>query len=192
VAVEDIPSRRGIAGTVFVHKIVGAKAAGGGSLEKIKAVADKVVANVRTMGVALQPCTVPAAGKPSCELEETEMETGIGSHGEAGIEKKEINSADEIAIELTDKILEDIALDAKDEVAVMVNGLGATPEMELFIVNAKVQEKLKEKGINVYKTFVGEYMTALEMAGCSISLLKLDDELKTLLDQEANAPAFRS
>jgi len=192
VAVEDIPSRRGIAGTIFVHKMVGAKAAKGGSLSEIKAVADKVVANVRSMGVALHPCTVPAAGKPSFELEENEMEIGIGIHGEPGIEKKKITSADEIAIELTDKILADIALDAKDEVAVMVNGLGATPEMELFIVNAKVQEILKEKGINVYKTFVGEYMTALEMAGCSISLLKLDDELKALLDQEANSQAFRS
>lgn len=192
VAVDDIPSRRGIAGTIFVHKIVGAKAASGGSLDEIEAVADKAVANVRSMGVALHPCIVPAAGKPSFVLEANEMEIGIGIHGEPGIEKKTITSADEIAIELTDKILADIRLDVNDEIAVLINGLGATPEMELYIVNAKVQEILKEKGIHVYKTFVGEYMTSLEMAGCSVSILKLDDELKALLDQEANAPAFRS
>lgn len=192
VAVEDIPSRRGIAGTIFVHKIVGAKAANGASLTEVKAVADKVVANVRSMGVAISPCTVPAAGKPSFKLQENEMEIGIGIHGEPGIEKKKIVSADEIATELTEKLLADIALTSNDDVAVLVNGLGATPEMELFIVNGKVQEILKKKGINVYKTIVGEYMTALEMGGCSITLLKLDDELKELLDAEANSPAYRS
>lgn len=138
VAVDDIPSRRGIAGTIFVHKIVGAKAASGGSLDEIEAVADKAVANVRSMGVALHPCIVPAAGKPSFVLEANEMEIGIGIHGEPGIEKKTITSADEIAIELTDKILADIRLDVNDEIAVLINGLGATPEMELYIVNAKV------------------------------------------------------
>src|SRR5690625_5824929 len=117
VAVEEIPSRRGIAGTIFVHKMVGAKAAKGGSLSEIKAVADKVVANVRSMGVALHPCTVPAAGKPSFELEENEMEIGIGIHGEPGIEKKKITSADESAIELTDKIVVDIVIDDKYKVA---------------------------------------------------------------------------
>lgn len=138
VAVDDIPSRRGIAGTIFVHKIVGAKAASGGSLDEIEAVADKAVANVRSMGVALHPCIVPAAGKPSFVLEANEMEIGIGIHGEPGIEKKTITSADEIAIELTEKILAGIRLDVNDEIAVLINGLGATPEMELYIVNAKV------------------------------------------------------
>lgn len=195
VAVEDssfTSGRRGIAGTVFVHKIAGAKAERGASLDEVKQTAEKVVANVRSMGVALSSGTVPAAGKPGFVLADDEMEVGIGIHGEPGIERKKIGSADEIASELTEKILGDMELANNDEVAVMVNGLGSTPEMELYIVNAKVQEILVEKGIKVHKTFVGEYMTSLEMAGCSITLLKLDDELTELLDAESNAPAFRS
>ncbi|ASK62602.1 dihydroxyacetone kinase subunit DhaK [Virgibacillus phasianinus] len=195
VAVEDssfTSGRRGIAGTVFVHKIAGAKAEQGASLQDVKQTAQKVVANVRSMGVALSSCTVPAAGKPSFELADDEMEIGIGIHGEPGIERKQIGSADDIAAELTKKILEDNKLTKNDDVAVMVNGLGSTPEMELYIVNGKVQELLAEKGINVYKTFVGEYMTSLEMAGCSVTFLKLDHELKELLDAESNAPAFRA
>lgn len=141
------------------------------------------------MGMALSPCTVPAAGKPSFELGDDEVEIGIGIHGEPGIKRKEITCADDIAKELTQKILEDIDY-SSSEVAVMVNGLGSTPEMELFIVNAKVNQILQEKGIRVYKTFVGEYMTSLEMAGCSVSLLKLDEELKALLDTVSNTPAF--
>lgn len=142
------------------------------------------------MGMALTPCTVPAAGTPSFQLDENEMEIGIGIHGEAGIERKVISTADDVAAELTGKILEDF--DFTGDVAVMVNGLGSTPEMELYIVNKKVQAILAEKGLNVYKTFVGEYMTSLEMAGCSVTLLNLDDELKELLDVASDAPAFRS
>jgi phosphoenolpyruvate---glycerone phosphotransferase subunit DhaK len=193
VAVEDssfTTGRRGIAGTVFVHKIVGAKATQGATLEEVKAVADKVVANVRSIGMALTPCTVPAAGKPSFELQENEMEVGIGIHGEPGIKRSEITTAHEIAAELTEKVLEDMKLASGDEVAVMVNGLGATPEMELYIVNKEVNNILTEKGIKIYDTFVGEYMTSLEMAGCSVTLLKVDDELKSLLDAESKAPAF--
>ncbi|MGE8203110.1 dihydroxyacetone kinase subunit DhaK [Heyndrickxia sp. NPDC080065] len=194
VAVEDssfTTGRRGIAGTVFVHKIVGAKAETGASLQELKSIADKAVKNVRSMGMALSPCTVPAAGSPSFELDDSEMEIGMGIHGEPGIEKKQIASADEITQELTGKILDDMELRTGDEVAVMINGLGSTPEMELYIVNGKVHEILSNKGIKVYETFVGEYMTSLEMAGCSITLLKLDDELKELLDAESEAPAFR-
>lgn len=194
VAVEDstyTTGRRGIAGTVFVHKIAGAKAEQGASLAEIKAVAEKVVNNVRSMGMALTPCTVPAAGKPGFELGENEMEVGIGIHGEPGIERKPIATADEIAETLTSHILEDMEFKENDEVAVMINGMGATPEMELFIVNRKVQQLLKEKGINVHETFVGNYMTSLEMAGCSVTLLKLDEELKELLAAPANTPAFK-
>ena len=194
VAVEDssfTTGRRGIAGTIFVHKIAGAKAEQGAALDEVKSVAEKVVANVRSMGMALTPCTVPAAGKPSFELKENEMEIGIGIHGESGIERKAISTADEIASELVNKILEDRIHENGDEVAVMINGLGSTPEMELYVVNSKVNEILIEKGIHVYKTFVGEYMTALEMAGFSVTLLKLDDELKSLLDFGSEAPAFR-
>ncbi|MFS0674049.1 dihydroxyacetone kinase subunit DhaK [Ornithinibacillus sp. 179-J 7C1 HS] len=192
VAVEDssfTTGRRGIAGTIFVHKLAGAKAESGANIEEVKAVADKVVANVRSMGMALTPCTVPAAGKPSFELADDEMEIGMGIHGEPGINRSPIATADEIATTLIEKILEDYNFSS--EVAVLVNGLGATPEMELYILNKKVHELLAEKGISVYKTFVGEYMTSLEMAGCSVSLLKLDDELKELLDAESLAPAFR-
>ncbi|GGF30385.1 dihydroxyacetone kinase subunit DhaK [Halobacillus andaensis] len=194
VAVEDssfTTGRRGIAGTIFVHKIAGAKAAAGGSIEEVKSVAEKVVANVRSMGMALTPCTVPAAGKPSFTLEENEMEIGTGIHGEPGIERKPIASASAIAEELTDKILEDIKFNSGDDVAVMINGMGATPEMELYILNKKVNQMLTDRGLTIHKTFVGDYMTSLEMAGCSITLLKLDDELKTLLDAESSAPAFR-
>ncbi len=193
VAVEDssfTTGRRGIAGTVFVHKITGAIAEQGGSLQEVKAVAEKVVENVRSMGMALTSCVVPAAGKPSFQLDDDEMEIGIGIHGEPGIERKEMATAHAIAKELTEKVLNDRDFSGSD-VAVMVNGLGATPEMELFIVNKSVQEILKEKGIKVYKTYVGEYMTSLEMAGCSVSLLKLDDEIKSLLNAESSAPAFR-
>ncbi|WP_173915514.1 dihydroxyacetone kinase subunit DhaK [Halobacillus sp. Marseille-Q1614] len=193
VAVEDssfTTGRRGIAGTVFVHKIAGAKAAAGGSLEEVKNVAEKVVANVRSMGMALTPCTVPAAGKPSFSLQENEMEIGIGIHGEPGIEKKQISTADEIAEELTEKILNDISWHKNDEAAVMINGMGGTPEMELYILNKKVNQILTERGIHIHKTFIGNYMTSLEMAGCSVTLLKLDDELKPLLASEAITLAF--
>lgn len=194
VAVEDstyTTGRRGIAGTVFVHKIVGAKAEEGAPLGEIKRVAEKVVKNVRSMGMAISPCTVPAAGKPGFELGENEMEVGIGIHGEPGIARKPIATADEIARTLTAHILDDIKIASGDEVAVMVNGMGATPIMELYIVNRKVQQILQEKEIRVYDTFVGNYMTSLEMAGCSVTILKLDDELKELLGREADTPALK-
>ncbi|BDR75973.1 dihydroxyacetone kinase subunit DhaK [Clostridium tetani] len=194
VAVEDstyTTGRRGIAGTIFIHKIAGAKAEKGASLEEVKSVAEKVISNVKSMGVALTPCTVPAAAKPSFTLEENEMEIGIGIHGEPGTHREELKSADEITEHLVNKILDDIKIDKGEEVAIMVNGLGSTPLMELFIVNKKVHQMLEDKGIKVYETFVGEYMTSLEMAGCSVTLLKLDEELKDLLDANADTPAMK-
>ncbi|MDP4084816.1 MAG: dihydroxyacetone kinase subunit DhaK [Bacillota bacterium] len=194
VAVENstyTTGRRGIAGTVFVHKITGAVAETGASLEEVEAVANKVIQNVRTMGMALTPCTVPAAGKPSFTIGETEMEIGMGIHGEPGIERSEIQSADEITEALLTKVLDDLNLEENSEVAVLINGLGATPLLELYIVNNKVSQILKEKNIHVHETFIGEYMTSIEMAGCSISLLKLDEQLKELLDASANTAAFR-
>ncbi len=184
VAVENSTwtiGRRGIAGTIFVHKIAGAKAEQGADLAAVKAAAEKVIANTRSMGMALSPCTVPAAGKPSFELAENEMEIGMGIHGEPGTHREAIKPADDIAQELVDKILAEKIYNSGDEVAVMINGLGATPLMELYIVSKKVQSILQEKGIKMVKTYVGNYMTSLEMAGCSITLLKLDDELKELL-----------
>ena len=194
VAVKDslyTVGRRGVAGTVFVHKIAGAKAETGASLDEVQAVAQKVIDNVRTMGAAIRPCTVPAAGKPGFELAEDEMEIGIGIHGEPGTYRDKIKTADEITTLLMDKILADIDYTGS-EVAVMVNGSGATPLMELFIINNKVADILAEKGIKVYKTLVGEYMTSIEMEGFSISVLRLDDELKTLLDAKADTPAFKA
>lgn len=193
VAVENSTytiGRRGIAGTVLVHKIAGAKAEAGGSLEEVKAVAEKVIANVRSMGMALSPCTVPAAGKPSFELDEKEVEIGMGIHGEPGTHREELKTADETTTHLVDKILaEDLVKDG-DEVAVLVNGLGATPLMELYVVNRKVAEILAGKGIKTVKTMVGNYMTSLEMAGYSVSILKLDAETKELLLAPTDTPAL--
>ncbi len=193
VAVKDslyTIGRRGVAGTVFVHKIAGAKAEQGASLDEVQAVAQKVIDNVRTMGAAITPCTVPAAGKPGFELGEDEMEVGIGIHGEPGTHREKVRPADEVTGHLLDQILGDIDY-VGHEVAVMVNGSGATPLMELFIINNHVSDVLAEKGVKVYKTFVGEYMTSIEMQGFSISLLRLDDEMKQLLDAPANTPAWK-
>ena len=193
VAVKDslyTVGRRGVAGTVFVHKIAGAKAETGATLEEVQAVAQKAIDNVRTMGMAIEPCTVPASGKPGFELTDQEMEVGIGIHGEPGTHREALRPADEIVDMLLEKILADIDYSGR-EVAVLINGSGATPLMELYIVNNHVHDVLTQKGIRVYKTFVGNYMTSIEMAGFSISLLRLDEELKNLLDAPADTPAFK-
>lgn len=193
VAVKDslyTVGRRGVAGTIFVHKIAGALAEAGGTLDEVQAVAQKVIDNVRTMGAAIEPCTVPAAGKPGFELSDDEMEVGIGIHGEPGTHRESMKTADEIVDMLLAQILADIDYTGS-EVAVMINGAGATPLMELFIINNHVADVLADKGIKVYKTMVGEYMTSIEMQGFSISLLRLDDELKKLLDAPADTPAWR-
>ena len=182
--------RRGIAGTVFVHKCAGAKAEQGASLAEVKAVAEKVVANVRSMGMAMSSCTLPGVGHPSFTLAEDEIEIGMGIHGEPGINRQKIVSAKELAEILVGKVLADYDYEGS-EVALMVNGLGGTPLMELYILNKEVQEILAAKNIKVYRTFVGNYMTSLEMAGASVTLLKLDDELKELIDVPSKAPAFR-
>ena len=192
VAVKDslyTIGRRGVAGTVFVHKIAGALAEEGASLEQVEAMAKRVIDNVRTMGAAIAPCTVPAAGTPGFTLSEEEMEVGIGIHGEPGTHREPIRKADEVADLLLEQILADIDYSGS-EVAVLVNGAGGTPLMELYIVNNRVADVLAEKGIKVYRTFVGEYMTSLEMQGFSISLLRLDGEMKRLLDAPADTPAW--
>ena len=194
VAVQDslyTTGRRGVAGTIFVHKIAGARAEQGASLEEVQAVAEKVIANVRTMGAAITPCTVPAAGKPGFELPEDEMEVGIGIHGEPGTHREKLAPADAIVDHLLEKILADIDYSGS-EVAVLINGSGATPLMELYIINNHVADVLAARGIRVYKTLVGNYMTSIEMAGFSISLLRLDEELKALLDAPADTPAYKS
>jgi len=193
VAVENstwTTGRRGIAGTIFVHKLAGACAEAGGSLADVKAVAEKVIANVRSMGMAIEACTVPAAGKKSFDLAEDEIEIGIGIHGEPGTHREKISTVNGISDQLLDKILAEGIYNDGDEVAVMVNGMGGTPLMELYIANKHISEVLAGKGIKVYKTLVGNYMTSLDMEGFSITLLKLDDDMKKLLDAPADTPAF--
>ena len=182
--------RRGIAGTVLIHKLAGAKAEEGASLAEVKATAEKVIANVRTMGVALTPSIVPEAGKPNFTLADDEIEIGLGIHGEPGVKRGKLMTADEITDVLLDKVLNDNVDYKGSDVLVLVNGLGATPLMELFVVNNRINDVLKEKGVKIYKTLVGNYMTSIEMAGFSITLLKLDDELKKLADAPANTPAL--
>ena len=194
VAVENstwTTGRRGIAGTVFVHKIAGACAETGAELAEVKRVAEKVIANVRSMGMSVSPCTVPAVGKPSFELAEDEVEIGIGIHGEPGTHREKISSAAATVDTLVGKILDEGIYGEGDEVAVMVNGMGATPLSELFIANLRVKEILDEKKIRIAKTEVGNFMTSLDMAGFSVTLLKLDDELKGFLNAPADTPAFK-
>lgn len=194
VAVKDslfTVGRRGVAGTVFVHKIAGAMAETGASLDEVQAVAQKVIDNVRTMGAATLPSTIPASGKPGFELAEDEMEVGIGIHGEPGTHREKMMTANEITDHLLEKILADIDYSGS-EVAVMINGSGSTPLMELYIINNRVADVLAEKGIKVVETFVGEYMTSIDMAGFSISVLKLDDQLKELLAAKADTPAMKA
>ena len=193
VAVENstwTTGRRGIAGTVFVHKIAGAAAESGLELEDVKRVAEKVIANVRSMGMAVNACTVPAAGKPSFDLADDEIEIGIGIHGEPGTHREKISTVNNIADKLLEKIFAEGIYNAGDKVAVMINGMGGTPLMELFVANKHVKNVLDSKGINVAKTLVGNYMTSLDMEGFSITLLKLDDELAKFLNAPADTPAF--
>ena len=178
--------RRGIAGIFFAYKIAGAKADTMASLDEVKEIADRVAVNTCTMGVALSPCTIPAAGKPTFTIGDDEMEIGMGIHGEKGIERTKLKTADEVAAIMAEKAINDLPFKAGDEVAVLINGLGATAPEELYILNNKVHDILADKKITVFRTFVGEYATSMEMAGASLSLLKLDDEMKKLL----LAPAF--
>ncbi len=184
-------TRRGVAGIFFVYKCAGAAAAEMMSLPEVKRIAEKVCENVRTMGVALSPCTVPRVGRPSFELGENEMEIGMGIHGEPGIRRGKLLSADAIVDEMLKPIIDDIPYTAGDEVAVLINGLGATPLEEQYIMYRRVSQILKEKDISVYRAFVGEYATSMEMAGASITLFRLDAELKRLLAAPANTPFFK-
>lgn len=187
---EEGTGRRGIAGTVFVHKIAGAKAEQGASLAEVKAAAEKAIRNIRTMGVAMTPCILPAVGRPGFQIADDEIEIGMGIHGEKGIETTKIKTAKEIAEILVGRILDDYDY-SNSEVAVLVNGLGGTPLMELYILNMEVQKILEEKRIKVYRTFVGNYCTSIDMTGASITLMKLDDELKELLNAPCDTPALK-
>lgn len=192
VAVEDstyTAGRRGIAGTIFVHKVAGAAALKGYSLPEVKRIAQKACDNIRTMGMSMSACTIPANGKANFELGENEIEIGMGIHGEPGVEKTSIKTSKEIAEILLKHIFDDKDFSGK-EVALLVNGLGATPLMELYILNKDVREILETKNIKVYKNLVGNYMTALDMSGCSITLMELDDELKEMIDEKCETSAL--
>lgn len=183
-------SRRGVAGLFFAYKIAGASAAGMASLDDVKRVTERALAGTRTMGVALSPCIIPEAGRPTFTIAEDEMEIGMGIHGEPGILRGKMMTADEIVDVMIGKILEDLPYASGDEVSVLINGLGATPKEELYIVFRRVAQQLKDKGIEIYHPYIGEFATSMEMAGMSITLMKLDDELKRLLDQSAYTPFF--
>ena len=182
--------RRGVAGTIFVHKCAGAAAEAGKPLAEVKRVAEKVIDNVRTMGVAIAPCTVPAAGKPGFTLADDEMEMGVGIHGEPGIRREKMEPVDAMVDEILDHVLADIDY-AGHEVAVLVNGAGGTPDYELALVANHVHDVLSARHIGVWHTYMGNYLTSLEMRGFSVSLLRLDDELKNLLSAPADTPAWQ-
>lgn len=182
--------RRGVAGIFFVYKIAGAKADELAPIDEVKRVAEKAVANVRTMGVALTPCIVPEVGKPGFTIGDDEMEIGMGIHGEPGIHRGKLKPADDVVDTMMSAILEDLPYQKGDEISVLINGLGATPKEEMYIVYRRIDQILKEQGISVFHVYVGEFATSMEMAGFSISLLKLDDELKQLLVRPARTPFF--
>ena len=195
VANDDVPSapkteperRRGVAGEILMWKTGGAKAAMGGTLEEVVSVAKKAIGNTRSMGVGLSPCTIPEVGHPNFTIEPGMMEVGIGHHGEPGIEVAPLETAAQIAGRMCNVILPDLPFCEGDETVVLVSGLGSTPLMELYILYNEVQKIMESKGIRIYRAFVGNYFTSLEMAGATLSVMKLDDELKACIDYEARS-----
>lgn len=190
VAIKNRENRRGVAGTILVHKIAGAKAESGATLAEVKEIGERVISNVRSMGVALSSCTNPTVGKPIFTLGENEMEIGIGVHGEAGVERVEIQPADRVAEMLYEKVRDDMELKRGDEVFVLVNGMGGTPLMELYVVSRKVSQLLDSDGIRRFRGMAGNFVTSLEMAGFSLSLLRVDEEMKEMLLAPQATAAF--
>lgn len=187
---ETAEKRRGVAGILYAYKCAGAAADQMRSLDEVAAVAEKAVANTRTMGVALTPCIVPEAGRPTFAIADDEIEIGMGIHGEKGITVEKMMTADRISEILMEKLLADLPLEAGDEVSVLVNGLGGTPAEELFIVYRRVAQILGERGVKIFMPHVGEFATSMEMAGLSVTLFKLDGELKELLRAPASTPFY--
>lgn len=188
---EEADRRRGVAGMVFAFKIAGAKADTGASLDEVAEVTERALANMGTMGVALSPCIVPQVGKPGFEIGDDEMEIGMGIHGEPGIKREKLQTADEIAERMATAIIEDVGIGKGDKVAVLVNGLGGTPLEELYILFRKANMVLESVGASVHRPYIGEYATSMEMAGASFTFFKLaDDELVELLDAPAHTPFF--
>jgi len=196
IAVQDslyTVGRRGVAGTVFVHKIAGAAAEQGCGLSEVKAIAEKTIANVKSIGIALTSCTVPAKGKPTFELGESEVEYGVGIHGEPGIKREGLSDAHEMIGRMLLSLCTELQIraDNNERIAVMVNGFGATPLMELYLLNSEIYKELSGKGVHIVRSFVGNYMTSIDMAGASVSILKLDDQLERLLNEPCSTPALK-
>jgi dihydroxyacetone kinase-like protein len=199
VANDDVPSapaserdkRRGVAGEILMWKVGGAKAAMGASLDDVIAAAQKAIDNTRSIGVGLTPCTIPAVGKPNFQIEPGKMELGIGHHGEPGIKVADLTTADEMAEMCLDTILPDLPFAAGDEVVALVSGLGATPVSELYVFYRKVNQILGSKNMTVFKSYVGNYFTSLEMMGVTLTLMKVDSELKSLINYKANSVALK-
>lgn len=183
--------RRGVAGEVLMWKAGGAKAALGGSLDEVIAAAQKAIDNTRSVGIGLTPCTLPAVGHPNFEIKDGTMEVGIGHHGEPGIEVCPLESAAEMAKRMVDIVVPDYPFEAGDEVVVLVSGLGATPVMELYVLYDEIDKILAEKGIKTYKAYVGNYFTSLEMMGATLTVMKLDDELKQLIDMPVDSMGLK-
>lgn len=195
IAVKDslyTVGHRGVAGTVLVHKIAGAYAEKGKSLSEVKEMAQKAADNVRSIGFAFTSCTVPAKGTPTFDIGYGEMEYGVGIHGEPGINREKVISADELAKRMVESLLEDLSItSSKEEIALLVNGFGGTPLQELYLLNNSVTKLLSEKNVIIDRIFVGNFMTSIDMQGASISIMKLDEDLKELLSSESKAPAFK-
>lgn len=183
----EIEKRRGVAGEIFMWKVAGAKAAMGANLDEVIAAAQKAVNNTRSVGIGTSPCTIPAVGHPNFQIEKGTMEVGIGHHGESGIKVEPLKTADEIASEMLDIILPDLPFSPRDEVAVLLSGLGATPVMEQYIVYNKISELLNDREIGIYKSYVGDYFTSLDMMGITLTIMKLDNELQECLDIPTNS-----
>ena len=188
---ERASNRRGVVGEFLAWKCAGAKAEAGGILEECKAIAEKANNNTRTIGVALSPCTIPAKGTPTFTLADDEMEYGVGHHGEPGTAKIKMMTADQITEKMTMEVVQDLPFKSGDKVAVLINGLGATPQIELYACFRKAKQILDACGIEMDQAYVGEFFTALEMAGFSVTLMKLDPELKALLQAPADTPCYR-
>lgn len=182
--------RRGVAGMFFAYKCAGAAAETGASLEEVESIANAANAATRTMGVGISPTILPAAGEPTFTLEEGEMEIGIGIHGEPGIERRQLRRADEVVDQLLEHILGDLPSGDRDDVAVLVNGMGATPKEELYVLFRRVHQRLADTPLRIHRAYVGEYATSLEMAGASLSVIRLDDRLLDHLDAPARSPFF--
>mgnify|MGYP005789764373 CR=1 FL=1 len=187
---ENAERRRGVAGMVYAFKIAGAAADKMMSLEEVAKITEKALANIRTMGVATSPCIVPEVGKATFGIEDNKIEVGMGIHGEPGIEVRDMMTADEIADTLTERILADMPLKAGDEVSILINGLGATPLEEQLIVYRRVHKILSDIGVRVFMPHVGEFATSMEMAGLSLTMFKLDGQLKELLCYDAQTPFY--